>query len=149
MDKNLVSIDPFFVECIELLKVPGIETLFTFLDGEDAILRVLYLNDNIKTPLDLANELHISKGRVAQLVKSLSKKKYIRTKINLLDRRKVEITITNLGLNYLNEKFDAATTFINGIRNKIGEETITQLVEFIRHARMLLKEDDTNGKEHD
>ena len=93
MDKNLVSIDPFFVECIELLKVPGIETLFTFLDGEDAILRVLYLNDNIKTPLDLANELHISKGRVAQLVKSLSKKKYIRTKINLLDRRKVEITI--------------------------------------------------------
>ena len=79
----------------------------------------------------------------------LSKKKYIRTKINLLDRRKVEITITNLGLNYLNEKFDAATTFINGIRNKIGEETITQLVEFIRHARMLLKEDDTNGKEHE
>lgn len=124
-------IDPFFLSCLGLLKLPGIETLTTFLDGENAILRSIYLAGGVSSPLALSNDLRVSKGRIAQLIKSLMKKKLIKTKINRLDRRKVEVRMSPLGENYLAEKLEAAQLFIDEARKKLGDDLFAGIIKII------------------
>ncbi len=131
-------IDPFFLSCLGLLKLPGIETLTTFLDGENAILRSIYLSGGISSPLALSNDLHVSKGRIAQLIKSLTKKKYIKTKINRLDRRKVEVRMTPLGESYLSTKLEAAQAFIDEARRKLGDDLFASIIKIIEMTKLSL-----------
>lgn len=131
-------IDPFFISCLGLLQLPGIETLTTFLDGENAVLRSIYLASGVSSPLALSNDLHVSKGRIAQLIKSLSKKKFIKTKINRLDRRKVEIRLTPSGESYLAEKLEAAQIFLQNSKAKLGDELFALIIKVIEMTKLKL-----------
>ena len=93
-----------------------------FDEGEGAVLFYLYKNRKCY-PKDLIEKLHISSARVAAILRQLEKKKHIIRKTNIVDKRKIDIEITSLGINEILNK-----------RNNI-EKTIDRLIERLGSIR--------------
>lgn len=130
--------EQFITELINLMRLEGIETITTFLTGEDAILRLLVVN-NIYNPQLMANGLSVSKGRISALLKEMSKKGLITFSINEEDHRKFDIKPTDKGLQHFLNKAMRAEQYFQILFEKIGLENSQKLIDMLHMINEAMK----------
>ncbi|MBR1723491.1 MAG: MarR family transcriptional regulator [Ruminococcus sp.] len=122
--------------------------LSEYLRGECRLL--LYLNiseEQSVQPGKLAEKLGISTARVASILKSLENKGMIERHCGTADKRKVFVTITKKGSDYIDAKRGNITGFFD---RRFGMLTENERVEFIKIVRKLAvhdaAEEENNGQ---
>lgn len=100
-----------------------------------ALLYLNSINKNI-TPTELSEAMMISLPRTVSLLKSLENKGLINKNINLIDKRKTIINITEQGKQLILEKKDEAINNIVKIIEKLDED---EIIEYIRLTKKIGK----------
>ena len=102
-----------------------------FLDraSQDRILIYLYKeNDHILVG-DLTNELQMSTGRIANILKELERKGYILRIQQREDKRKYEVCLTKSGKNYSRELYADMVANHRALMEQLGETDGEQLLK--------------------
>lgn len=128
----------FINELIKLLQLEAIDSITTFLEGEDALLRCLFI-EKITNPVTLSKKLNITKGRVSVLLKSLQKKGYIDITINQDDHRKFDLSLSDKGKQYFEEKSLRAQKYFSILFQKLGKEKSIELVKMLSNINEVMK----------
>lgn len=97
--------------------------------GQDRILIYLYKeNDHILVG-DLTNELQMSTGRIANILKELERKGYILRIQQREDKRKYEVCLTKSGENYSRELYADMVANHIALMEQLGETDGEQLLK--------------------
>lgn len=97
--------------------------------GQDRILIYLYKeNDHILVG-DLTNELQMSTGRIANILKELERKGYILRIQQREDKRKYEVCLTKSGKNYSRELYADMVANHRALMEQLGETDGEQLLK--------------------
>lgn len=97
--------------------------------GQDRILIYLYKeNDHILVG-DLTNELQMSTGRIANILKELERKGYILRIQQREDKRKYEVCLTKSGKNYSTELYADMVANHRALMEQLGETDGEQLLK--------------------
>ena len=97
--------------------------------GQDRILIYLYKeNDHILVG-DLTNELQMSTGRIANILKELERKGYILRIQQREDKRKYEVCLTKSGENYSRELYAEMVANQRALMEQLGETDGEQLLK--------------------
>lgn len=104
--------------------------------GQDRILIYLYKeNDHILVG-DLTNELQMSTGRIANILKELERKGYILRIQQREDKRKYEVCLTKSGKNYSRELYADMIASHKALMEQLGEADGEQ---FLRLSEKVLQ----------
>ena len=97
--------------------------------GQDRILIYLYKeNDHILVG-DLTNELQMSTGRIANILKELERNGYILRIQQREDKRKYEVCLTKSGENYSRELYADMVSNHRALMEQLGETDGEQLLK--------------------
>lgn len=97
--------------------------------GQDRILIYLYKeNDHILVG-DLTNQLQMSTGRIANILKELERKGYILRIQQREDKRKYEVCLTKSGKNYSRELYADMVANHRALMEQLGETDGEQLLK--------------------
>lgn len=97
--------------------------------GQDRILIYLYKeNDHILVG-DLTNELQMSTGRIANILKELERKGYILRIQQREDKRKYEVCLTKSGKSYSRELYADMVANHRALMEQLGETDGEQLLK--------------------
>lgn len=101
--------------------------------GEMLILVHLYHHQGEKQPPnEIAKATHTSPARVSAILKSLERKDYIKRDINLVDRRKVFVEITEKGKEKAIFEKDKALERMTAIFLKMGQANVEALISSVQ-----------------
>ncbi len=104
--------------------------------GQDRILIYLYKeNDHILVG-DLTNELQMSTGRIANILKELERKGYILRIQQREDKRKYEVCLTKSGKNYSRELYADMVANHRALMEQLGE---TDGEQFLKLSEKVLR----------
>ncbi len=119
---------------LSIFKLDVITSLKRFLEGELSIMLYLYSNYGDKVnPSEIAKNLNITKGRVTALLSSLIDKEYIKMSLDNNDRRKLNVSLTELGLTEINKEINSTDKYIDDILNKMGDEKTEELITTLHY----------------
>lgn len=99
-----------------------IEPLADDLTGMYFVLRILQDNKNELLAGDISSFFGVSTARTAVVLKTLSRKGYVKTFKSILDRRKTIVRITEKGIAVLNARTSKIIEKINEPLSKLSEE---------------------------
>lgn len=128
---NSLSTEEFFLK------------MFSALQGEMAVLMYIYRNDCCASPSSISNALKITKARVTAVSNSLIDKELIKLERNQADRRKVNLYLTEKGINKIEKDLDALDKRICYILNELGEEKVKDLINIIDDISNIIKKGNT------
>ncbi len=77
---------------------------------------------------ELSSVLHISKPAISQILNSLEKRGYISREIDLIDRRKINVSLNEKGVNALVNVKKYHDNIFNEIIARFGEDNTMQLI---------------------
>ncbi len=110
-------------------------------------LKKLHENDNCT---DLPGHLHINKSAISQMMSTLERKGMITRRTNKADRRKQDISLTELGLNTLvrtetfhDQTVSGALSHMNSERAELLVELLEEFTSTIEIASKSIKGKDT------
>lgn len=109
---------------------PNVELPFGLMHLLDRIRHLNKAGVNVYVS-DLQEKMQLSKPAVSQMLNSLEQKNLIKREINKTDRRKIEVSITDEGINALNKADEHFKSFINEITKRLGEDNTKQLLFLI------------------
>lgn len=119
---------------LSIFKLDVITSFKRFLEGELSIMLYLYSNYGDKVnPSEIAKSLNITKGRVTALLSSLIDKEYIKMSLDNNDRRKLNVSLTELGLTEINKEINSTDKYIDDILNKMGDEKTEELITTLHY----------------
>ena len=119
--------------------------LTDLIHGELAAL--LHLKDaGTVSASQLAQALGVNTSRIAALLRQLENKEYIQRSVNVLDRRKTMVTITDTGREYVQSYKEKAQGFCRRLLEQLGEEVAETYVR-ITHIISLLPSEDLPPEE--
>lgn len=119
---------------LSIFKLDVITSFKRFLEGELSIMLYLYSNYGDKVnPSEIAKNLNITKGRVTALLSSLIDKEYIKMSLDNNDRRKLNVSLTELGLTEINKEINSTDKYIDDILNKMGDEKTEELITTLHY----------------
>ncbi len=93
--------------------------------GENGVmLYIFYMAGDGKkvVPGDLVKELGVSFGRITNILKVLEKKGYIHKHQDSIDRRRVYVSLTDEGKDYISRKYQEALDYFVRLFEQLGEE---------------------------
>src|SRR5690554_1601233 len=129
----------FLLQLQTISKMEMIKTFTPFLYGEDALLLKLYLKET-NSPTIIASELGITKGRVTAIINSLKQKGFIHIEQNLLDRRKVELQLSNTGEAYILSKIHLIDDYFERLLRFVGKDESKTLVDLLEKLLAKVKQ---------
>ncbi len=97
--------------------------------GQDRILIYLYKENGHILVGDLTNELQMSTGRIANILKELERKGYILRIQQREDKRKYEVCLTKSGKNYSRELYADMVANHRALMEQLGETDGEQLLK--------------------
>lgn len=88
------------------------------------LLYIFYMTSDGKEvlPGDLVKELGVSFGRITNILKVLEKKGYIHKHHDSIDRRRVYVSLTDEGKDYISRKYQEALDYFVRLFEQLGEE---------------------------
>lgn len=114
--------------------------LADFLQGELYLLNFLALNsDEEYGPSELSQMLHISRPRITTTISALKKKKYLNTELDEVDRRRLKVSITDLGREFVEEKQIEVEGNFDGLIEGIGKHDTLELVRIVNLAADIME----------
>ncbi len=130
----------------ELIKLPSVNDLSGFLEGETAFLYALKnYEDKPATPSALSEDLGVTKGRITAIINSLARKEMIELKGVPGDRRKVNVRITEKGAKFIDEKITLVDAFLATFIERIGRDKAVQLTELLNFTVETMKDSRVEG----
>lgn len=138
MDK---SVDKLCVALRGIYKLPAIGELSGFLEGETAFLLTLKeYGDKPATPSFLSEDLGVTKGRITAIINSLVKKDMILLDKIEGDRRKINVRITEKGLDFINAKFAKVEGFVDEFVARVGKNKVNEFTEMLESFTAAIKD---------
>lgn len=122
----------FTVALMNIYKLKVTDTFKVFLEGETSVLFLLLSNHGkFLTPSQIAEGLHVTKGRVTVMLNSLLDKGLIEMTVSKEDRRKYEVSLTNEGTLEIGKYVKDADEKVSEILSNIGEENASELARIL------------------
>lgn len=112
--------------------------------GESGILQALLINEKSGgeslSPGELSAIQELSTGRIAIALNSLESKSHIERKMDQNDRRRIIVTLTNLGRQCAEQLLEETILNFEEVLRKLGEQDAS---EFFRILKRLIDEYET------
>lgn len=89
---------------------------------------------------EIQSRLHITKSAVSQMMNSLEKKGYLERRTDTADRRKVIVTLTQTGLDVLEETKETVNQTLEEIISRLGDENTKQLISLLEQVSDISKD---------
>lgn len=105
----------------------NISTLIKMSEGKNSLLYLLYVSEEELTPSCISLKLNISRARVTAMLNSLSRENLIDFSKDNLDKRKMHIKLTELGVQTVRNNIATMEKVLLALGNVIGEETLEQI----------------------
>ena len=132
--------EKFINSLMGVLKLDAISVLKIFIEGEVSLLFLLYQENRPLPPSQIAQCLGVSKGRVTALLNSLAEKDYIEISLSTEDRRRFDVSLTESGRLFLEEKKQKAEDCIEVMIESIGNQRTMELIDIISEIVQVMKE---------
>lgn len=104
--------------------------------GEEAALFWLSRLENPVSAGELASKLGITSGRIANILGSLDRKKFIERHRSSRDRRQINVSLTDAGAEHIRSVYENARKNHMALLQKMGDENA---VEFIRLMNLAIR----------
>lgn len=108
--------------------------------GEDLALLLLLDKKDIMYVGDFAIALGLTTGRVTNLLKQMERKGYITRIPDTEDRRKICISLTEIGIHCANKAHDRMLKDYICLMQALGEQDAQQLVRVLKQGAELLRQ---------
>lgn len=110
------------------------------MQGESFVLFYISENENA-TPSDISNAMNISSARIAATLKSLEAKGYIKRKIDVEDRRRILIDLTEEGKMQVEKHTEMVMNTIVNMLKYLGEEDAKEFLRIMKKLSTRVPED--------
>ena len=125
------KVNEFMEVVTEYNKVKETKPLTNPDKGCIAVMSRIYLNKGMCSH-EIAKELNLSRARLSSIVKKLKKKKYITTRFQINDKRKILIEITEEGSKVVKESYRKMKERLNNLFIKLGEEKTNLMISLLK-----------------
>ena len=123
--------DEFFDKLYLFKNINHQKEIDVSLKGEVFTLLYLYKEGDCKLPSDISCEMNISTARVTAILNTLEEKKMIERKIDDIDRRKIQVKLTNKGLKEAKKHNDKVINNLIDMFELLGKEDSEEFVRII------------------
>ena len=110
---------------------------FLSASGEYSVLYYLFPDHRAVSAGELAEKLDLTPGRIANVLKALEKKEFISRYQDSDDRRRIRVTLTEKGHQYISSVCAETDRVYRALIERIGQKDAR---EFIRITRKILEE---------
>ena len=131
MDKTDLR-DALMSQLWRMYKMDIMLYLREFLVGETALMEYIAMAGRAVTPTEISEEAHLSRARTANILRSLREKGYISMEMDEEDRRRMNVTATQSGLNYLKGKHEYVESYLDRYVEVLGEKNISDLTALLK-----------------
>lgn len=111
----------------KIFSVPLFKRVQVFSGGEAFVMTYLYQAGQA-LPSEISKAMQVSTARMAAVLGSLEKKKWIKREIDKENRRQIIVSLTQEGKQFIKSKTDAAVDGLAMMLQELGEEDATELV---------------------
>jgi DNA-binding MarR family transcriptional regulator len=104
-----------------------------FFSGELHTLQ--YLSKHTESdvfPSDLSDALHVTRARITKTLAALRKKGYVKMDLCEKDRRRMRISLTDSGVEYLYAKQQVVRVYIKKWIDRLGTENTAELIRLLK-----------------
>lgn len=102
--------------------------------GEEAALFWLSKLENPVSAGELASKLGITSGRIANILSSLDRKKYIERRRSSRDRRQINVVLTEAGAAHIHSVYESAKENHISLLEKMGDENANEFIRLMNLA---------------
>ena len=106
--------------------------LTEFLQGEMKVLSYISIAEHELLPGQLSSALEMTAGRIAGILRSLEKKGYITRRTDIADRRRVLVSITEQGREYINSSSEKLEQRLDMLVAEMGSENTVRVIESLK-----------------
>ena len=116
----------------QMYEMEVITNLAEFWQGELRVLHYVHQHNNSKiNPSVLSDALHVSRARITTALSALRKKGYIVMEMSQDDRRRMCVTLTSDGEQYLKKKQKKVEKYFDILINGLGEVNVRDFIRII------------------
>ena len=143
MDKTQLR-DALMAQLWRMYKMDIMLYLREFLVGETALLEYICDKKGAVTPSAISEDMHLSRARTANILRTLREKGYVEMEVDSADRRRMNVTATPAGENYLKGKHAFLEDYFDKYVDVLGEDNISALTSLLKvtadsESRLLAK----------
>jgi DNA-binding MarR family transcriptional regulator len=102
--------------------------------GEEAALFWLSRLENPVSAGELASKLGITSGRIANILGSLDRKKFIERHRSSRDRRQINVTLTDAGAEHIRSVYENARKSHMALLQKMGDDNAAEFIRLMNLA---------------
>jgi DNA-binding MarR family transcriptional regulator len=102
--------------------------------GEEAALFWLSRLENPVSAGELASKLGITSGRIANILGSLDRKKFIERHRSSRDRRQINVTLTDAGAEHIRSVYKNARKSHMALLQKMGDDNAAEFIRLMNLA---------------
>ncbi len=106
--------------------------LTEFLQGEMKVLSYIAIAEHELLPGQLSAALEMTAGRIAGILRSLEKKGYITRRTDIADRRRVLVSITEQGREYIDSSSEKLEQRLDMLVAEMGSENTVRVIESLK-----------------
>lgn len=106
--------------------------LTEFLQGEMKVLSYISIAEHELLPGQLSSALEMTAGRIAGILRSLEKKGYITRRTDIADRRRVLVSITEQGREYIDSSSEKLEQRLDMLVAEMGSENTVRVIESLK-----------------
>ncbi len=108
-----------------------------FLHGEMFILNHIICQEQGVLPGELSSAMNASTARIAMALKNLEKKGYVKRSIDPDDRRKINVTITEIGRKLVIDERRKMLGKIESILRELGEQDTKEYIRIVNRITQI------------
>ncbi len=123
-------------------------SIYELARGEMAVLTYLMEEKDGACAQDISQRFHINTSRVAAVLNSLCKKKFIDRCSDEHDKRKIHVYITPLGLAYVHERRAYVMKHIMNMIEELGEDDTKELNRIMKRIALLSSLSEKDEQSH-
>lgn len=100
--------------------------------GEQFVLFYISKHEGNVIPSEISNEMEISSARVAAALNSLEGKGLITRQIDVDDRRRILVNLTDAGKEQVKKHYESVMTFTTNMLKYLGEHDAEEIVRIMK-----------------
>lgn len=115
--------------------------------GMPMVMRVLLDADGPLSPGQIACAAGVTDARIANTLRALEQRGYIRREPSEHDRRRVEVIVTEEGRRRASEHFDELLDMVGGFLEELGERDARDLIRILGHIGQVMEARRREGRQ--
>ena len=133
--KQLPSLQAELIGILQTLyDTEALTPMMEFCQGEMRVLLYLLAREEKAYPSQLSESLAVTRQRITTILSAMRKKGLIQMEIEEEDRRKMSVTLTDLGRAAAIEKQQYAHRYLGQLVENLGEEDSRELVRLLERC---------------